>query len=72
MSLWKGTIFSHGSIGGEEGIEEHGQASPREIPTICVRESGQIEDRPSITTDHRVGMVMIGTELARVDGWERR
>jgi hypothetical protein len=61
-------MLSQGSAGGEEGIEEHDQASPSEIPSTCVREAGQIEDRPSITTDHSVGTVTIGTELARVDG----
>ena len=65
-------MVSHGWPGGDEGIEEHGHASPIATPSICVREFGQILARPLIKTAHRVGIVIIGTEEAWVDGCERR
>jgi len=56
-------MFSQGCVGWE-GMIEHRQASPIEMPSICVRVDGQIGDRPSIKTDHSVGRGMIGTEEA--------
>ncbi len=63
---------SQGREGGEGGMEAQGQASPRETPSICVREGGQTLARPLIRTDQRVGTVIMGTEEAWVEGWERR
>lgn len=63
---------SHGCAGGDCGMSEQGQASPMERPSICVREGGQIEDRPSIRTVQSVVMGTIGTEDARVEGCDRR
>ena len=57
-------MFSQGWAGGDWGIEEHGQASPIDTPSICVREAGQIVERPLMSTAQRVGIVMIGTEDA--------
>lgn len=51
---------------------ESGQASPREVPSITVREAGQMAARPSIRTDQRVGRGTMGTDEARVRGWEMR
>ena len=53
-------------------MEEHGQASPRETPSIWVRDEGQILARPLMRTVHRVGTVMTGTEAACVVECERR
>lgn len=63
-------MLSQALAGGDGGREEHGQASPIETPSTCVREGGQIAERPSIRTDQRVGIDTMGTEDARVDGWE--
>ena len=49
-----------------------GQASPRLVPSMAVREVGQIGPRPSIRTFHRVGSGTMGTEEAEVVGWEIR
>jgi len=68
VSLWKGTTVSHGSAGGERGIDEHGQASPRDIPSILVRVEGQIVERPSTRTAQTVGRGTTGTEEACVEG----
>ena len=64
MSLWKGTIVSHGWEGGDGGIEELGQASPRDTLSIWVRVGGQTLDKPAIRRSQSVGTVMIGTEEA--------
>ena len=53
-------------------MEEQGQASPSETPSICVRDDGQTLERPLIRTVQRVGTVMTGTDAACVVGWERR
>jgi hypothetical protein len=60
------------SQGWEVGMEERGQASPRGVPSIAVREEGQIGARPSMRTDLRVGRMTMGTEEAWVVGWEMR
>ena len=65
-------MVSHGCEGGEGGIEELGQASPRDTPSICVRVEGHTVERLFMRRSQRVGMVMIGTEVACVDGCERR
>lgn len=65
-------MFSHGCAGGDAGMAEQGHASPIDIPSTCVREGGHMGDSPSISTDHSVGMGIIGTEEARVDGCESR
>ena len=49
-----------------------GQASPRDVLSMLVREEGQMGARPSIRTDQRVGRGTMGIEEARVLGWERR
>lgn len=51
---------------------DSGQASPMDVPSIVVREGGQIGARPSIKTDQSVGSRTIGTEDACVEGWEMR
>ena len=58
----------------EEKIDmlRQGQASPSGVPAREVREEGQMEPRPSMRTVQRVGRGMMGTEEARVEGWERR
>ena len=68
MSLWNGAIVSQGRPGGDCGMEEQGQASPIEIPSICVRVEGQTAERPLMRTVQRVGMVMTGTDAACVVG----
>ena len=47
---------------------ESGQASPRELPSMTVREAGQMAARPSMRIDQRVGRGTIGTDEARVLG----
>jgi hypothetical protein len=49
-----------------------GQASPRLVPSMAVREAGQMGPRPSIRTLQRVGRGTIGTEEAEVVWWEIR
>jgi hypothetical protein len=56
-------MFSHGCEG-FEGIDAHGQASPIEMPSILVREGGQIGPSPSISVFQRVGRTTIGTDAA--------
>lgn len=63
---------SQGLAGGDWGKAEHLHASPRDTPSICVREGGQIPEKPSMRTDHKVGTETIGTDDARVEGCERR
>ncbi len=53
-------------------MEEQGHASPRETPSTCVRDAGQIPARPSMRTLHRVGIMITGTDEACVDGWDMR
>lgn len=50
------------------GIVEQGQASPREMPLMAVREGGQIGAKPVIRTSQRVGRSTIGIEEACVEG----
>lgn len=57
-------MVSQGALVGEVGMDESGQASPSAVPSIAVREEGQIGASPSISTPHRVGRRMIGTEDA--------
>jgi len=60
------------SHGGEAGMLERGQASPRGVPSIAVRDEGQIGARPSIRTCQRVGRITMGIEEAWVVGcWIR-
>lgn len=54
------------------GIDEQGQASPREMPLMAVREGGQMGAKPVIKTSHRVGRDTMGIEEACVEGWDRR
>jgi hypothetical protein len=61
-------MLSHAGAGGDIGSIEHCQASPMATPSICVREGGQIEEKPSISTVHSVVIGTIGTEEASVDG----
>ena len=65
-------MFSHASFGGDCGIEEQGQASPREVPSTTVLVDGQMLERPSMRTDHSVGRGTTGTEDACVLGCEIR
>lgn len=53
-------------------MDERGQASPRGVESIAVREEGQIGARPSMRRVQRVGRRTMGTEEARVVGWEIR
>ena len=53
-------------------MDEHGHASPRETPFTCVLDAGQMPARLSTRTFHRVGIMMIGTDEACVDGWDSR
>lgn len=54
------------------GIEVHGQASPRGVLSILVRVSGQMGDKPSMRTDHKVGTVTIEMLETWVAGCARR
>lgn len=54
------------------GMEEQGQASPREVPLIAVREGGQMGANPVMRTFQRVGSGTIGIDDACVDGWASR
>lgn len=65
-------MFSQGNDGGEGGMDEQGQASPMDTPSIWVRDDGQTLDKPLLRTVQRVGTVMTGTEAAWVVGCERR
>jgi hypothetical protein len=65
-------MLSQGREATDTGSVESGQASPREVPSITVREVGQIGARPSIMTDQRVGRGTTGTDEATVRGWEMR
>ena len=49
-------------------MEEQGQASPSETPSICVLDEGQTLERPSMRTVQRVGTVITGTDAACVVG----
>ena len=74
MSLWKGTMHSHGA-GWDEvaaGMVLNLQASPMGWPSMTVREAGQIGARPSMSTFQRVVRGTMGTEEAWVDGCEMR
>lgn len=53
-------------------MDEQRQASPRGTPPMLVLVAGQMLERPSMSTDHRVGRGTTGTEDACVLGWERR
>jgi len=74
VSLWKGRIDSQGAAVGRRDCERmvEGQASPREVLSIVVREGGQIGARPSIRTDQRIGSGTMGIEEAKVRGCDRR
>ena len=61
-------MVSQGRPGGDWGMESHGQASPSETPSICVRVEGQTPERPLTRTVQRVGTVMTGTDAACVVG----
>lgn len=65
-------MLSHSLEGGDWGMAEHGQASPIDIPSNWVREDGQIDERPSISTVHKVDRGMMGTDEAMVEGCEMR
>ena len=54
------------------GSVDSGQASPRLVPSMTVREAGQMAARPSMRTDQRVGSGTMGTDEASVRGWEMR
>lgn len=54
------------------GIDEQGQASPREMPLMAVREAGQMGASPAIRTFHNTGRTTTGLDEACVVGWERR
>ena len=49
-----------------------GQASPREVLSIFVRDAGQMGESPSMRTVQRTGRGTMGMEEAWVLGWERR
>jgi hypothetical protein len=54
------------------GRDWQGQASPRGMSLIVVREGGQIDIKPSIRTFHRTGSGTIGIEVACVEGCESK
>jgi hypothetical protein len=54
------------------GIDEQGQASPRETPLIAVRDAGQMGARPVMRTFQRTGRTTIGIEDACVVGCDNR
>lgn len=54
------------------GIDEHGQASPREMPLMAVREGGQMGAKPVISMSQNVGTRTIGIDEACVEGWDSR
>lgn len=59
-----------GELGGGVccGIEVQGHASPSEMPSMAVRDGGQIGASPDIKTFHNTGMTTIGVEEACVVG----
>ena len=59
-------MFSQGLAGGAGGIAVQGQASPMDMPSTWVRVVGQMGDKPSIKTVHKVGKGTIGTDDACV------
>lgn len=61
-------MLSHAGAGGDCGRSEDCQASPMATPSICVRDGGQMEEKPSIRTDQSVVIGTIGTDEASVDG----
>ena len=65
-------MVSQGWAGGDEGIDLQGQASPKGVPAIEVREDGQMGARPTMSTVQRVGSGTIGTEDASVAGCDMR
>jgi len=65
-------MVSQGRVVGVTGSVLRGQASPREVPSMVVREAGQIGARPSMMTLQRVGRMTMGMEEAWVVGWEMR
>lgn len=65
-------MLSHSCAEGDLGKSEQTQASPSDVPSICVLEGGQIEDNPSDRTDHSVVIGTMGTDEASVAGCERR
>lgn len=65
-------MVSHGLAGGDLGIEERGQASPRGMESTWVREGGHMGARPSIRTCQRVVRGTTGTDDIDVAGWDRK
>lgn len=63
---------SQGSETESVGIEVRGHASPRDMPSMIVREAGQMGAKPSMRTCHRVGTGTMKTDEAWVVGWEMR
>lgn len=67
---WEEVEFGKGEKVGDEGevdgcgIEEHGQASPRETPLMAVRLAGQMGARPFISMFQRTGMETMGVAAA--------
>ena len=59
---------SHCWAGGEEGMVEHGQASPKVAPETCVLQVVQTGARPSIRRVHNVVTGTTGTEFICVAG----
>lgn len=62
-----------GEVGEEAtcGMEEHGQASPMETPSMAVRD-GQIEFKPVMRTFQRTGKMTMGVDDACVVGCDKR
>lgn len=61
-------MVSHGWPGGDDGKAAHCQASPIGAPSILVLDAGQMDDKPSMRTDHKVVMGTMGTDDANVEG----
>ena len=58
--------------GGESGMLEQNQESPSDTPLTWVRVSGQIAERPSIRTAHKVGRGIMGIDAACVLGCDSK
>lgn len=88
VNLWNGNIDSQALAGGCElgkgeklgeegggtvwGMAEHDHASPRETPSMAVREAGQMGARPVMSRFHRTGRTTIGCDAACVEGCDNK
>lgn len=70
----KGLKLGPAPVGDEAGcgMDEQGQASPREMPLMAVLDCGQIGAKPDMSKFQSVGRGTIGIDEACVEGWARR